>query len=159
MSKKLKAYYLCDALGIKFTNYNPNPVDDIKDHYDCAVRALTRAFNKDYDTVYFDLIRKAIPYRYAPDQVDVVAEVIKDYGGKQLKDRIEMVATFCARHMSGTYIIVTNWHIVAYVDGTLCDNYFILTDGEDARSVIDNYIMEQVLAVFKVPTIKENKNE
>ena len=158
-NNKIKTYYLCDALGLKYTNYNPNPIDSVIDHYDCSVRALTRAFEKDYDTVYFDLIHKAIPYRYAPNQVDIIADVIKDYGGKQLKPRVEMVCTFCARHKTGRYIIITDGHIIAYIDGVLCDNYFILSEGEDMRDVIDMYIVKYIQAVFKAPPMENKENE
>lgn len=107
--------------------FNPNPKKNKAG--DCVIRAICKATNRDWDSVFTDLIKLAFEMKYMPNDSEVWHEYLKRNGFvrhslkvKKGQKRIR-VNEFAERHKKGTYILKVANHIVACVDGYYYDTW------------------------------------
>lgn len=120
--------------------YNPNPLN--KDEDDCVVRAITRLFDSDWDTVYMRLSIQG----YANKSILVTdrlwGQYLRDNGFKvrPLPDTCPncyTVRAFAQDHPKGRYLLKCYGHVVAVVDG----DYY---DTSDTGDMIPIYYFERM---------------
>ena len=106
--------------------YNPNPTG--RSVGDCAVRAVAKALNIDWERAY-DLISDA---GYAmgdmPSSDSVWGAVLRQNGfyRKSLPNRCPdcyTVEDFCRDHPNGTYVLGFGGHVATVQDGNLYDSW------------------------------------
>ena len=109
---------------MSFRKVNPNPIWSSVD--DCAIRAIAIALNKTWDNVYLDLCVQGYILKNIPSSKMVVIEYLTINGFERTAipntcPACYTVADFAYDHPVGTYILVTNSHAVAVVDGDYLD--------------------------------------
>lgn len=111
--------------------YNPNPSG--QRNGDCVIRAIARTTDKDWETVYMDLVLEGFMMRDLPSSNRVWKSYLEKNGFKRysLPDTCPdcyTVIQFCVDHPTGTYILATGSHAVAVIDS----NYYDIWDsGEE----------------------------
>lgn len=109
-----------------YTFYNPNPYNKLIG--DCVIRAISKATNKDWDTVYLEVMMKGYILKDMPSSNHVWGSYLKDIGF----DRYILPNTcpdcytireFCEDYPYGVYIAGTGSHVVAIVDGNYFDSW------------------------------------
>lgn len=112
-----------------FKYYQPNK-KDIKDEYgDCVIRALTKAFNKEWIEAFNELIPYAIEHQCMPNNKTCYEKYITENGGEWKSVKVEKgkkrstVKTFTKAHSTGTYILRLAHHIVTVADGFYFDTW------------------------------------
>lgn len=107
-----------------FVNYNPNRLG--KRVGDCAVRAVSKALNVDWDTAFTLMVEKAFALAGLPSSNVVWGSVLMDAGFTRhaipntCPDCYTM-ETFLLEHPRGMYILCTGNHVVTAIDGMLYD--------------------------------------
>ena len=108
--------------------YQPN-LKDIKDEYgDCVIRALTKAYNKEWLEVFNELLPFAIENQCMPNSRICFENYIEKYGGvwervKIVNHKRPTVSSFAKKHKVGTYILRVANHIVAVENGVYFDTW------------------------------------
>lgn len=109
-----------------WVDYNPNPKG--KRVGDCAVRAIAKALNIDWDESYINLIANGFSMADMPNAVYVYGSVLRKHGfvreiipdncpdGYTIKD-------FCIDHPKGTFVVVMSNHVVTVIDGNYYDSW------------------------------------
>ena len=106
--------------------YNPNPSNNFRD--DCVVRAIMKLENKSWDDVYLNMCL----YGFIEKEMPSVNRVWKKYLIKLGYKRYVLpntcpdcytVQDFCREYPHGKYILVTDGHVVAVVDGDYYDAF------------------------------------
>lgn len=114
-----------------YVEYNPNPAS-LKIVGDCAIRALAKALNVDWEKAYLMLCSNGFAMGDLPNSNVVIASVLRQNGFK----RVDMVngcpecisvKEFAEGHPKGTYVLGTGSHLVTVVDG----NYYDAWDSGD----------------------------
>lgn len=110
----------------KFIHYNPNPLNNRTG--DCVIRALTKFLSIDWDTVYLDLFAIAFKKKDMMDKNSIWGDYLKSLGyeRKFIPNACPMcysIADFCDDHPIGKYIVATDSHVVAVVDGNYYDTW------------------------------------
>lgn len=106
--------------------YNPNP-QKREDVGDCVVRALCKATEQDWDTVFKGLCEIAFEQKAMPNSDTVWKEYISQRGFEYRKltikkgDKRPTPQTFSAKNREGTYILVVAGHLVCSKDGYYYD--------------------------------------
>lgn len=106
--------------------YNPNPLD--RRTGDCVIRALTKLLDTDWDTVFVELFTTAFAMKDMMDHNIVWNEYLESCGyvRRVIPDRCPLcysIADFCDDHPSGKYVVATDSHVVAVVDGNYYDTW------------------------------------
>ena len=109
-----------------FIQYNPNPKR--KSTIDCAIRALSKALNTDWDDAYIRLCMKGFVMKNMPSANEVWHELLKDEGFTRhiipnTCPDCYTVRAFCHEHPDGLYILGTGSHVIAVEDGNYYDNW------------------------------------
>ena len=128
MSKKKRANYICNQLGIKLKSYDPNPYRDglvgYKQMKDCTTRSICRLTNESYDTIYkmqVDIMNKkhldGIGYN------DTIIDIMEKYGycGYMYTDEDESLAEFMHSYKKGRFGILVDEHMMPYINGIWYD--------------------------------------
>lgn len=107
-----------------FIPYNPNPMG--KYVGDCTIRAIAKATNQDWDTVYMGLVTTGYFLKDVPSSNEVWGRYLTDNGFKRrpIPDTCPdcyTVREFCLDHKYGTYILGTGSHVIACIDGNYYD--------------------------------------
>lgn len=108
-----------------FKPYNPNPVGALTD--DCTARALTLALGVNWDTAFFRIALNAAQMGTMELRKNAVWwSVLRQHGfsRRSLPETCPdcyTVADFCADHPRGVYVIGTDEHVVAAIDGDYYD--------------------------------------
>ena len=110
----------------KFIHYNPNPINNRTG--DCVIRALTKFLNIDWDTVYLDLFAIAFKKKDMMDKNSIWGYYLSSLGyeRKFIPNSCPMcytIADFCDDHPIGKYIVATDSHVVAVVNGDYYDTW------------------------------------
>ena len=106
--------------------YNPNPVG--RKVGDCAVRAISKALNTDWDTA-FDLIAyNAKRMGDMPSSDSVWGAVLRQHGFYKtaIPNRCPDCYTaedFCDDHPYGIYVLGFGGHVATVIDGILFDSW------------------------------------
>lgn len=104
--------------------YNPNPLE--KETGDCAIRAISKILNLDWDNVFVDLFLKAYQKKDMMDKNYVWGSYLDDNGFVRhvIPDTCPecyTVKQFCLDHPNGEFIVATGSHVVAVIDGDYYD--------------------------------------
>ena len=116
-------------------NYNPNPVARMVD--DCAVRAISKALDTDWEQAHILLDINAINMGDMPHANSVWGSVLRQNGfyKKAIPDTCPdcyTAAEFCEDNPTGVYVLSCNGHVMTVVDGNIYDAW-------DSSSCIPQY--------------------
>ena len=106
--------------------YNPNPHN--KNVGDCVIRALTKALNKDWYSVYVGLSVVGYEMGDMPSANHVWGAYLRKNGFKKhLVDDNGIdnytVNDFCEDHKKGVYVLAISGHVVCVQDGCVYDSW------------------------------------
>lgn len=109
-----------------FVNYNPNPMR--KSVGDCVIRAISTATDKDWDSVYMELMLKGFDMKDIPIANNVWGSYLHDLGFKKevVPDTCPdcyTVIDFINDNPHGTYVLGTGSHAIAVKDGKYFDTW------------------------------------
>lgn len=107
--------------------YNPNPTQS-KRTGDCAVRAVAKAIDSDWETAYLNLCLNGFSMGDLPNANIVIASVLRQHGYKRMDIPTRCpdcmtVAEFCNEFPNGKYVVRTDEHIVAIENGDYYDSF------------------------------------
>ena len=106
--------------------YNPNPVNVKTD--DCAVRALTKAIDTDWETAYARLAMSGFAMGLMPNDVATFAATMRknDFYRAAIPNTCPdcyTVADFAEDNPEGTFVLASGTHVVTIVDGDIYDMF------------------------------------
>lgn len=109
-----------------YVNTNPNPMR--KSVGDCVIRAICMATDKDWDTVYLELMLKGFDMKDMPSSNNVWGSYLRDLGYTKevIPDSCPdcyTVADFINDYPNGTYVLGTGTHAIAVKDGKFFDSF------------------------------------
>lgn len=109
-----------------FIKYNPNPKK--KRTGDCAVRAIAKALDTDWETAYTLLCFAGYTAADLPNAVPVYGALLRQNGFK--REAIPntcpdcyTINDFCRDHPNGRFVVVTGNHVVTVIDGNFYDTW------------------------------------
>lgn len=104
--------------------YNPNPKQ--KNTGDCAVRAISKAFDISWDKAKAFLDVYSMQMAEVETSDLVWGAILKEHGFKMKSlycdDNCNLI-TFCKNHPKGVYVVKLPNHVVTVVDGDYYDSY------------------------------------
>ena len=106
--------------------YNPNPV--ARRTGDCAVRAIAKALDVDWETAYIMLVTNGYAMGDMPSADSVWGATLRQNGfyRKALPDECPdcyNVLDFIMEHPEGTYVLGFGGHVATVQDGDLYDSW------------------------------------
>lgn len=106
--------------------YNPNPRHNRVG--DCAVRAVARATDQDWETAYTGLYVKGYSMGDLPSANAVWGAYLRDKGFKReiipnTCPDCYTVQDFCEDHPHGMYVLALDGHVVTVYDGDYFDTW------------------------------------
>ena len=109
-----------------FVEYNPNPYN--RRVGDCAVRAVAKALNEDWDTAFSRLVVSSFELGDMPSSDSVWGATIKKHGFRRETIPNECpncytVAEFAEEHPVGTYVLALGGHVLTVDDGNIYDSW------------------------------------
>lgn len=109
-----------------FVEYNPNPAG--RRVQDCAVRAVAKALNEDWETAYIQLAMNGYGMGDMPNANSVWGALLRQKGfyREAIPDRCPDCYTaedFTREHPKGTYVLGFGNHVATIKDGTLYDSW------------------------------------
>lgn len=112
---------------MSFIFYNPNPGNRFVG--DCVIRAVSKATGQDWDTTYDDICAIGGELHNMPSADEIWGEYLYRNGFDRHSIRntcpfCYTVRHFCRDHPYGAYILKTDGHVVAVVNG----NYYDTSD-------------------------------
>lgn len=113
-----------------YIHYNPNPYGIYVE--DCVIRAIGMATGRGWDDVYFHVALEGFIMKNMPSVNNVWGTYLYSMGFRRylIPDTCPLCYTvrdFCEDNPEGTYILATNSHVIAVVNG----NYFDAWDSGD----------------------------
>lgn len=103
--------------------YNPNPCN--RRVGDCVIRAIAKATDREWESVYIDLCVQGFMLADLPSSNAIWSVYLKNKGFKRhtIEDCPDCytVEDFCREHPKGIFVIGTGTHAVAVVDGNIFD--------------------------------------
>ena len=111
--------------------YNPNPTGRMVN--DCAIRAVSKALNIDWDSAYLMITAKGYAMKDMPSSNSVWGAVLRDNGfnRQSLPNECPDCYTamdFCRDNPSGTYVLGFGSHTACVQDGRLFDSWNSLSE-------------------------------
>lgn len=109
-----------------FVEYNPNPYN--RRVGDCAVRAVAKALNEDWDTAFTRLIISAYEMGDMPSSDSVWGATLRKNGFRRETipndcPNCYTVSEFAEAHPTGTYVLALGGHVLAVDDGNIYDSW------------------------------------
>lgn len=106
--------------------YNPNPTGRVVG--DCAIRALTKALDLDWETVYNMVASNGYNMGDMPSSDSVWGSVLRQHGfyRSTIPNACPDCYTakdFCKDNPYGIYVLGFGGHVASVVDGTLYDTW------------------------------------
>lgn len=118
--------------------YNPNPCN--RRVGDCVIRAIAKATNREWESVYVDLCVQGFMLADLPSSNSIWSVYLKSKGFKRrtIEDCPDCytMEDFCKEHPQGVYVVGTGTHAVAVVDGNIFDAW-------DSSREIPQYYFEK----------------
>lgn len=116
--------------------YQPNPVKNGRAG-DCAVRAVAKALDIDWETAYAKLTTNGFLMGDLPNANYVIGSVLRENGFKRKSIPDECpecftVEDFCYEYPNGIYVVFSQDHVATVIDGNLYDAW-------DSRSSIPQF--------------------
>ena len=107
-------------------NYNPNPTGRIVG--DCAVRAISKALDTDWETAYSKIAANGFAMGDMPSADSVWGSVLRQNGFYRAAipntcPDCYTVKDFCLDNPSGTFVLGFGGHVATVVDGDLYDSW------------------------------------
>lgn len=104
--------------------WNPNPVG--RTVGDCAVRAIARALNIDWETAYITIANNGLDMGDMPSSDSVWGAVLRQNGFYKISipnrcPDCYTVDDFCRDNPKGTFVLGFGGHVATVVDGNLYD--------------------------------------
>lgn len=106
--------------------YNPNPVG--RRVGDCAVRAVAKALDSDWETAYTMLVANGYLMGDMPSSDSVWGATLRQHGF--IRESVPntcpdcyTVEDFCKEHPLGTYVLGFGGHTATIIDGVLYDSW------------------------------------
>ena len=111
----------------RWVYFNPNPVRGQRVG-DCAVRAICKALDLDWETVFTGLMVQACALSDMPSANYVWGSYLAKQGFhrklvEQSERYIYTVNDFCTDHPTGTYILCIDGHVVTAQNGKYYDTW------------------------------------
>lgn len=111
---------------MRYQHYEPNPIRTGAG--DCVIRAICKAENKDWGTIYMDLSVEGMSLGELPNANMVWDSYLRRKGYKRYAipntcPDCYTVEQFAADYPVGTYILGTGTHAVTVRNGILYDSY------------------------------------
>ena len=106
--------------------FNPNP--KFNQTNDCVIRAICKLEDMDWVDVFIDLASLCI-IRYQMPEVDSLwGEYLYSKGYRRYfvpDDNVNRytLRNFCIDHPNGRYLVKTNGHVIAVIDGNYYDSF------------------------------------
>jgi len=118
-----------------FIYFNPNPDQRLTE--DCVIRAICAATNRDWEDVYIDVVIQGLFMHNMPEANSVWGEYLTNLGFEKTLvpnkcPHCYTLREFCADNPKGIYVINTDNHAVAVVNGDYYDTW-------DSGNEIVNY--------------------
>ena len=109
-----------------YIRYNPNPTG--RNVGDCAVRAVAKALNKDWETTYLMISRYGFRMGDMPSSDSVWGAVLRQNGFYRSAvpntcPDCYTAADFCRDNPEGTFVLGFGGHVATVVDGDLYDSW------------------------------------
>lgn len=106
--------------------YNPNPTG--RNVGDCAVRAIARALNTDWEDAYAMIVKNGYAMGDMPSADSVWGAVLRQNGfyRKAIPNTCPdcyTAADFCRDNPRGTFVLAFGGHVATVVDGDLYDSW------------------------------------
>lgn len=106
--------------------YNPNPTG--RSVGDCAVRAIAKALNVDWETAYIMIVNNGYAMGDMPSSDSVWGAVLRRNGFYRLNipnscPDCYTAEDFCQDYPKGTYVLGFGGHVATVVDGDLYDSW------------------------------------
>lgn len=106
--------------------YNPNPTG--RNVGDCAVRAVTKALNTDWEDAYAMIVENGYAMGDMPSADSVWGAVLRQNGfyRKAIPNTCPDCYTaedFCRDNPYGTFVLAFGGHVATVVDGNLYDSW------------------------------------
>ena len=120
-------YFIDSGVVYVVTNwisYNPNPIYNNRVG-DCAIRAISKALEQDWETTYTGLTMFGFIRCDLPNANHVWGAYLKSKGFKRyiIDDEFYTVDDFCKDNPQGTYILSLDGHVVCVMDGHFYDTW------------------------------------
>lgn len=106
--------------------YNPNPTGRSVD--DCAVRAVAKALDMDWEDAYIEICSKGLAMGDMPHADSVWGAVLRERGFYRktipnLCPNCYTIRDFCKDNPVGVFVLATGTHVATVIDGTLFDSW------------------------------------
>ena len=116
--------------------YNPSPLQ--RRTGDCAVRALAKALDIDWETAYIKLCMNGYAMADMPNDPVVFSATLRKNGfyRKAIPNECPdcyTAADFCEDNPEGTFVLCFGTHVATVVDGDLYDTY-------DTTDMVPQYV-------------------
>ena len=110
----------------RWREYNANPLS--KRVGDCTIRALSKALNKDWETVYAELSSVGFELCDMPSADHIWGAYLRRNGFRRnvVDDHNQDIYTvddFCRDNPVGTFVLAIPGHVVCVVDGFYWDSW------------------------------------
>ena len=109
-----------------FVEWNPNPVG--RRVGDCAVRAISKALNVDWETAYVMIASNGFSMGDMPSSDSVWGATLRQHGFYRMSipgtcPDCYSVTDFCNDNPKGTFVLGFGGHVATVVDGDLYDSW------------------------------------
>lgn len=109
-----------------FIEWNPNPVG--RRVGDCAVRAISKALNIDWETAYVMIASNGFSMGDMPSSDSVWGATLRQHGFYRMSipdtcPDCYSVTDFCNDNPKGTFVLGFGGHVATVVDGDLYDSW------------------------------------
>lgn len=109
-----------------FIKYNANPVKNIVG--DCVIRAVSKAMNNDWETVYLEIAMLGLLMHDMPTSNNVWETYLWKNGFRRFNipnmcPDCYTVRDFCLDNPEGTFVLGTGSHAIAIIDGDYYDTW------------------------------------
>ena len=109
-----------------WSEYQPNPAG--RNVGDCAVRAVAKALNTDWESAFAEIVSSAYMMADMPSSNAVWGAVLRKHGFKRtaIPDTCPdcySAADFVIDHPHGVYVLGFGNHVATAVDGVVFDSY------------------------------------
>ena len=106
--------------------YNPNPLD--RKTSDCAVRAIAKALDVDWETAYVKLTADGFAMGDLPNSNQVISAVLRTNGFYKMNipntcPECYSIGDFSRDNPDGTFVLGTGTHVVCVKDGNVFDTW------------------------------------
>lgn len=111
---------------MSYEYFNPNPKGKMVG--DCAIRAISKAFDESWEAVYMTLLVAGMRDCDMPNANSVWGKALRQAGFEKClieKDCTDCYTLddFCRDNPSGVYVVATSGHVVTVIDGVIYDSW------------------------------------